>query len=143
VERVVVQFDHWSFKLTVPSTLDGSERAAATRKAIRKWYEKRAVERMRSRVEKWVRTIGASPARVLTRDQRSRWGSCSPNGTLRFNWRIVMAEPALIDYVVVHELAHLVVRTHSAEFWQQVARVMPDYKLRRARLKAIGPELSL
>ena len=54
---------------------------------------------------------------VLIRDQRWRWGSCAPDGTLRFNWRAVMLKPALIEYLVVHELAHLTHRNHSKDFW--------------------------
>jgi predicted metal-dependent hydrolase len=87
--------------------------------------------------------IGCATPRVLTRDQRQRWGSCGPDGTLRFNWRIVMAEPTLIDYVVVHELLHIQIRNHSQEFWSAVAAVMPDYRVCRTRLREMGPYLTL
>jgi predicted metal-dependent hydrolase len=80
---------------------------------------------------------------VLIRAQRQRWGSCGPDGTLRFNWRILMAPPTLIDYVVVHELAHLRYKHHDSAFWAEVSRLLPDYQLRRARLKEVGPRLSL
>ena len=80
---------------------------------------------------------------MLIRDQRQRWASCAPDGTVRFNWRVIMAEPAMLDYVVVHELAHLTVKNHSADFWIRVASALPDYAVRRRRLRELGPYLSL
>jgi hypothetical protein len=143
VRRVQVRFDHWSFRITVPSTLTGEARRAAIESAITSWYTNRARDRLRDRVERWAAILGQSGPRVLTRNQRQRWGSCSPDGTLRFNWRIVMAEPALIDYVVAHEMLHLRIRDHSTLFWTEMARAMPDYRLRRAKLKEIGASLSM
>ena len=93
---------------------------------------------------RWHPRLGRGPApRVLIRDQRQRWGSCAPDGTLRFNWRAVMLEPALIDYIVVHELAHLAVRSHSPEFWRIVTAAMPDAQHRRRRLREAGRSLPL
>lgn len=143
VARVDVRFDHWSFRVTVPAGLNGDERRPAIGKAITAWYRQRAQARLEARVERWAGIIGCPTPRVLTRDQRQRWGSCGPDGTLRFNWRIVMAEPALIDYVVVHELVHIRVRNHAQEFWSAVASVMPDFKVRRKRLREAGPYLAL
>ena len=81
--------------------------------------------------------------RVLIRDQRRRWGSCARDGTLRFSWRAMMLEPALIDYVVVHELAHLTHQNHSADFWDLVRSAMPDADDRRRRLREAGRSLPL
>jgi len=141
--RTTVEFEHWSFRITVPAHLDGEERRAAIESAVVRWYRARAAERLGQRTERWTKLAGWAPSAVLVRDQRQRWGSCSPDGTLRFNWRIIMAPPALIDYVVVHELVHLRVRTHSAAFWTEVARLMPDYPIRRATLRELGPSLTL
>ena len=80
---------------------------------------------------------------MLTRDQRQRWGSCAPDGTLRFNWRTVMLPPMLTEYVVVHELAHLTVKSHSTEFWGLVSKAMPDAQRRRRRLREVGQTLPL
>ena len=81
--------------------------------------------------------------RVLVRDQRSRWGSCSSDGTLRFSWRLGMVAPDLIDSVVVHELAHLEVMNHSPAFWEVVLKAMPDARERRKRLNEVGRVLPL
>ena len=70
-------------------------------------------------------------------------GELRPDGTLRFNWRAIMAPPELLDYVVAHELAHLRVRGHTPEYWAIVAQAVPDYRLRRARLRELGPRLGI
>ena len=143
VPRVAVRFDHWSFHITVPGELNGDDRRPAITRAVEAWYRERAHARLEARVQRWAGIIGCVMPRVLTRDQRQRWGSCGPDGTLRFNWRIVMAEPMLMDYVVVHELLHLRIRNHAQDFWSAMANVMPDFKLRRTRLRESGPHLSL
>jgi predicted metal-dependent hydrolase len=143
VRRPHLTFRHWSFFLTVPADLIGEERRAACERAVVAWYRARAAERLGERVAWWAARAGYAPKAVLIRDQRQRWGSCAPDGTLRFNWRIILARPALIDYVVAHELVHLKVRTHSAAFWTELARLLPDFALRRARLKETGGELTV
>lgn len=141
--KAQIAFSHWSFRVTVPRSLEGEERRVAASKALEAWYRHRAVERLAERVARWAPAVGCEPEKVLIRNQRQRWGSCGPDGTLRFNWRVVQLEPGLIDYVVVHELAHLFVRSHSAEFWCRVAQVMPDFRLRRQRLREAGAWLVL
>ena len=142
-KRVAVRFNHWTFEVAAPRQLTGEERREALRKAIVGWYKRRAAERLAFRVQRWAPSVGCEPADVLIRDQRQRWGSCAPDGSLRFNWRVVQLEPSLIDYVVIHELVHVGVRTHSARFWDELAGVMPDYRLRRQRLREAGPQLVL
>ena len=77
------------------------------------------------------------------RTMHRSWASCAADGTLRFNWRAVMAPPAVLDYVVAHELAHLRVRGHTPEYWAVVAQAAPDYRLRRERLREVGPLLRI
>ena len=144
VRRPSVRFDHWRFRVAAPRDLSGDARRASVRRAFVAWYRERAAARVQARVERWWPQLGSGPPPViLIRDQRRRWASCAPDGTLRFNWRVVMAPPTVLDYVVVHELAHLNVRDHSAAFWSDVARVMPDYRTWRTRLRETGPLLTL
>jgi len=138
-----LRFDHWRFRLSVPEGLAGDARRAALERAVTRWYQARATERLTARVNRWAAIAGYAPTATLVRSQRQRWGSCGADGTLRFNWRIIMAPPALIDYVVVHELVHLRTRNHSAEFWAGVRDLLPDYRLRRALLREVGPGLTL
>lgn len=82
-------------------------------------------------------------ARITIRDQKTRWGSCSSRGNLNFNWRLVMAPPPIIDYVVIHELAHLIELSHSPRFWETVERYCPDHREHRRWLREHGPRLAL
>lgn len=141
--RVTVELQSDHFHIRVPAILEGNERLAAVERAVMRWFSERAAAYLDQRVALWAQAGGRPPARVLVRNQRRRWGSCAPDGTLRFNWRIVMAEPSIIDYVVVHELAHLAVHDHSPAFWAEVERILPDYRARKAALKRAGPTLTL
>ncbi|MDB4946675.1 MAG: hypothetical protein JWP97_6209 [Labilithrix sp.] len=127
--------------LPVPGDLSPTDESAYARAALVDWYTRRAREAITPRVGRWARKIGAAPAKVLISAPGRRWASASVDGTLRFNWRIVQASPALVDYVIAHELAHLVHHDHSAAFWSVLARVMPDYEAVRVRLRTVGPEL--
>ena len=144
VRKPEVRFDHWRFTIKVPLDLRDDQRYERIRKTIVGWYRGRAAVRLQSGVENWLpRFGGGEPPVVLIRDQRQRWGSCAPDGTLRFNWRVVMLEPTLVDYVIVHELAHLTIRNHSREYWRLVNRVIPDAKERRRKLMVVGRALPL
>ena len=138
-----VKLEDCTFRIECPEYLEGEERRTALREALMNWYWGRADETIRQSVERWQSRVGRKPVRISLGNQKSLWGSCSSKGSLRFNWRIVMAPPALIDYVVVHELCHLVVANHSDRFWEQVARLMPDYSQRRLKLRKLGPLLTL
>lgn len=78
---------------------------------------------------------------ITIRDQKTRWGSCSSKGTLSFNWRLMLAPPRVLDYVVVHEICHFKYMDHSREFWRMVESIIPDYRERRKWLKEHGNEL--
>ena len=139
-----VRFDHWRFRVAVQQGLDDEARYEPIRRAIVAWYRARAAERLSASVERWRLRLGAGEMpRVLIRDQRQRWGSCAPDGALRFNWRAVMLPPALTEYIVVHELAHLTVKSHSTDFWALVSKAMPDAQRRRRRLREAGQALPL
>ena len=139
-----IRFDHWRFRVAVPESLDDVERREPIRRAVVKWYRARAAERLPASVDRWWPRLGrGEKSRILVRDQRQRWGSCSPDGTLRFNWRAMMLKPALVEYVVVHELAHLTHPNHSADFWGLVSKAMPDAQQRRRILREVGRALPL
>ena len=144
VPRPQADLVHMRLRVMVPESLAEGERCEAVRGAVAGWYRVRAAARIQTLVELWRAKVGVvRETRVLIRDQRRRWGSCAPDGTLRFNWRIVMLEPALIEYVAVHELAHIIQPNHSPRFWNLVSKVMPDAQDRRARLREEGRHLPL
>jgi predicted metal-dependent hydrolase len=85
--------------------------------------------------------LGKSPNSIALRDTRSRWGSCTSNGDIMLSWRLICAPPKVFEYVVAHELAHLIELNHSPRFWAQVSALMPDWKPARSWLKANGAVL--
>lgn len=87
------------------------------------------------RVEYYAEKIGLSYGKITIRNQRTRWGSCSAKGNLNFNCQLMRLPEELIDYVVVHELCHRKEMNHSAAFWSEVEKVLPDYRERRKKLK--------
>ncbi|MFH2038195.1 MAG: SprT family zinc-dependent metalloprotease [Chloroflexota bacterium] len=108
-----------------------------------KWYQEQARQIFTSRVKFFAQKYNFSYSKIRLSSARTRWGSCSSKGTLSFTWRLVMAPLEIIDYVVLHELVHLHIQNHSSLFWKKVQEYMPDYKKRRAWLKAHGYQLSL
>lgn len=120
-----------------------SELTDNQRLALEKRYIAAAKEYFPKRVAHFHQFTGGSYNRITIRDQKTRWGSCSARGTLSFNWRLMLAPPAILDYVVVHELCHLTHMNHSAAFWQKVESVYPDYRAARKWLKDHGQELVL
>lgn len=139
-----VRFDAVRFRVSEPPGLAGQQRVELIGGAFMAWYYAQAMDLLPDTVERWRRVLrhGQQP-RVLIRNQRRRWGSCATDGTLRFNWRVMTLDTDLIDYVVVHELAHLQVRNHSADFWRVVRQAIPDVQQRRDRVKRIGLSLQL
>ena len=139
-----VRFDHWRFRVSIPAGLEGEDRCQRIRRVVVEWYKGRAADRLRSGVQRWWPRLGnGGEPQVLIRDQRQRWGSCAPDGTLRFNWRVMMLEPSLVEYVIVHELVHLSVNNHSDDFWRLLASVLPDVEQQRRRLREAGKALPL
>lgn len=82
--------------------------------------------------------LGVKPTKVSIKAQKSRWGSCNSKGEITFNWRLVFASEDVIDYVIVHELCHMIHMNHSKQFWDTVKRIIPEYKMKRDWLKAEG-----
>jgi predicted metal-dependent hydrolase len=107
------------------------------------WYKKQARAVLAERVDFFARKYGFEVSKIRISSARTRWGSCSRKGTLSFTWKLVMAPPEVVDYVVVHELCHLRVLNHSPSFWAQVEAILPDYKAKRKWLKANGGKLQL
>ena len=99
------------------------------------WYKKKAREYIGGRVDFFSRMLKLQPGSMRITSAVSRWGSCSEDNNLAFSFRLMMAPPAVIDYVVVHELMHIIEKNHSAKFWQLVESAMPQYKLHRRWLK--------
>lgn len=103
-----------------------------------KAYRKKAREQLVKKTAFYSRIMNVTYEKIFIKDQKTCWGSCSRQGNLNFNWRLILMPEEILDYVVVHELAHRKQLNHSPEFWKLVEKVLPDYKLRRQWLKKNG-----
>lgn len=141
VESKPAKLERGWLVVPVAGGLAGAERLAAIEQAIREWYVERASERLDARAGEWARLAGVELAGVRVRDQQERWGSCDIDGLLRFNWRIIQAPLRLVDYVVAHEVVHVLHHDHGRAFWAKLAALMPDYERRKDELRTLGPRL--
>jgi len=107
------------------------------------WYQQKAHEILQERISHFAPLLAVNYQRMRLSNATKRWGSCSAKGSINFNWRLVMAPLPVIDYVVVHELAHLREMNHSSRFWQLVGSILPDYAEQRAWLQKFGEILVL
>jgi predicted metal-dependent hydrolase len=117
----------------------GDPAAAGARVAA--WLKTLARDRLAEASTRYAAQVGRSYTQLTLRDTRSRWGSCSVDGRLMYSWRLILAPPAVLDYVAAHEVAHLVEMNHSAAYWQVVSRICPGWRPQRAWLRAQGEEL--
>jgi predicted metal-dependent hydrolase len=106
------------------------------RRPVVAWYRRAALAHLAHRAFFFSRLAGLAPPRVMLSSANSRWGSCNSRREVRLAWRLVKAPPALVDYVVCHELAHLRHMNHSRAFWSEVERLCPDYRRLREELEA-------
>lgn len=127
-----VKLVHGRLVVTAP---EGAQQSHIIRNALVRWYKRQAEHKLKEKVLRFAPMIGVEPTGVGVRSFKSRWGSCQQSGRLEFNWKVVMAPNRMVDYVVKHELCHLLHHDHSPEFWRSVSRVMPDYEYCRIWLK--------
>lgn len=123
------------FMVQINGELNGRRVKRTVRNALIDWYLGRAEQKIPERVAIYARQIGKWPERIEIKNHKRRWGSCSHHGIVRFNWKIIMAPVTILDYVIVHELCHLICPDHSAHFWHKVQTIIPDYTKRRSYLK--------
>ena len=148
LERILVEKQHWIITKYLEALKKQADRPVsgltdAQRSALTRRYIDAAKEYFPERAAYFRQFTGGTYNRITIRDQKTRWGSCSARGTLSFNWRLMLAPPAILDFVVVVELCHLTHMDHSAAFWQAVEAVYPDYRSARKWLKEHGQELVL
>ena len=109
--------------------------------SVRDWYQTKALLKLTEKTKRYASILKVEPTSINLKAYKARWGSCSPKGNLSYNWRIILAPHHIVDYVVVHELCHLIEHNHSPGFWSQVRSVIPDYDTIREWLKTNGSSL--
>ncbi len=103
--------------------------------ALKRWLIQEAGDLLTERVEVYAGKMGVAPSGLRMSGARRRWGSCTGRNSLNLAWRLIFCAPDAVDYVVVHELAHITHKNHSAAFWKRVEEILPDYQERRAWLR--------
>jgi len=133
--QVGVRLSRGYLRATVRPGEQGAQLQQRIRQYLEKWYRSRALERLREKTDRYAQRIGVTPAGISVRNFKSRWGSCNRKGHLAFNWNIIKAPHAIANYVVIHELCHLVHPNHSKDFWRLVGRHDDAYGEHRQWLK--------
>lgn len=136
-----LRLENGILSLPVPQRLSRANVEGYARAALVDWYRARARKYLLTRCRVWASKLKVEVHELVLSEPATRWGSTSKDGTVRINWRIVQAPSTLVDYVVAHELCHLVHRDHGQGFWAMLGRVMPDYEARKRRLSELGPAL--
>lgn len=111
------------------------------RTVLEKWYQEKALVRIPKRIAYFEKRIGVSCKKLSLRNTKTRWGSCSSERHVMINWKLVMAPESVLDYVVCHELCHILQMNHSKEFWALVEKYMPDWKEKKEWLRENGHSL--
>lgn len=121
-------------------TVDNSQ---AIKQLLFKWYKQQAESELRDKTERYSRIIGVNPSSVTIKSFKSRWGSCSIAGGIQYNWKIIIAPDRIVNYVVIHELCHILHHNHSPAFWKAVEKYCHDYRDCSAWLKINGGRLEI
>jgi len=140
INRFIEQRKKWierNQRVAQERARSASQVEAKSEEEIEKLREE-ASQKLCERVRYLASLMGLNHGRIKITNAKSRWGSCQRNGNLTFSWRLVMAPWPVIDYVVIHELTHLLEHNHSRRFWERVRRVYPEYKNCRKWLKDNG-----
>lgn len=124
------------FHVTVPEDLGEVERLSAVADAFEGWLRERAERDLMRFGRRHEKVLGVEAAGFRLSEAKHRWGSLGRDGVVRVHWRLAQAPAAAMEYVVAHEVAHLLIRNHSPEFWQVLARSLPDWAERKAMLEA-------
>ena len=107
------------------------------------WYKKQAQVEISERTKVIASKLNLEYSTLKISNAKTNWGSCGPKNSLNFNWRLIMAPEGVVDYVIIHELMHILEKNHSAKFWNKVATVMPEYRTARKWLRENSKVLTL
>jgi hypothetical protein len=145
ISKVEVKLYQGKFIIDYPAELknEKEQRSNQIRNALVEWYREHAKEKINERVDKYKVKLDVEPNNIVVKKQKKRWGSCSSKDNLNFNWKIIMAPMSIVDYLVVHELTHLIHDNHSRNFWATVAVIIPDFKKKQEWLKINGRKLEI
>jgi len=130
-DTITINFTHSKFQITTPPKFTMSE----LNEAIENFYKQKAIDKIIPLTKKWAKKMSAVPEHISFRYSKNRWGSCSSTNRITFNYHLVKLSSSLIEYVVIHELAHITFENHSKEFWKLVHKYLPDYKIKEDKIR--------
>jgi hypothetical protein len=136
-EYIDVKFIHSKFKIYIPPQVDQIK----INESIEHFYRQRAQEKITTLVSKWSKLMNLLPEHIGFKKSNTKWGSCSERNRLTFNPEVMKLSSSLIEYVVVHEMAHITYKNHSKEFWSEVRKYMSDYSSKEEELKVFEKRL--
>jgi hypothetical protein len=120
-----------------------ADNGALIKRLLIQWYQQQAETNLRKKTQHYAKIIGVTPTSIVVKTFKARWGSCSAKGELHYNWKIIMATDAVVDYVVIHELCHILHHNHSPQFWKAVEFYLPTYRDCKMWLKLNGNRLDI
>lgn len=141
IERFVKEKENWILKYVEKAQKNPAPSATPLSDAERRYYIRIARDIFTQKTAYYAQIMNVTYSRISIREQKTRWGSCSSAGNLNFNWRLIFAPETVLDYIVIHELAHRKEMNHSPAFYAVVESVLPDYKTSRKWLRENGAKL--
>lgn len=120
-----------------------TDNSAFIKKLLIRWYQQHAEIKLLEKTQHYANIIGVTPASIIVKTFKARWGSCSSKSDIHYNWKLIMATDAVVDYVVIHELCHILHHNHSPQFWKTVEFYLPTYRDCKNWLKLNGKRLEI
>ncbi|GGI12575.1 M48 family metallopeptidase [Gottfriedia solisilvae] len=143
LNSISINFLQGKFLIETPFNPKTTEHNEQVKERIIKWYITHAQSKAIDRANYYSQLMGVTPKSIKVKTQHMRWGTCTPSGNIYLNWRLFMAPISVIDYVIVHELAHLKYPNHSKDYWSFVQTILPNYEEKKDWLRKNGPLLTL
>jgi predicted metal-dependent hydrolase len=131
IDDICISFTHSKFNIATPLVYTKEQ----LNTAIEDFYRQKANEKIIPLSRKWSKLMDVCPEYISFRYSKKRWGSCSPTNRISFNYHLIKLSSSMIEYVVVHELAHIKYKNHSKEFWKFVYKYIPDYKVKEEKIR--------
>lgn len=141
ISHASFRFKQGRFIAMVPSDWSQDQIQQHLEQKLIAWYHKHGLNKILERANNYQSILGVEPRSLQLKTQHKRWGTCTPRGDIYLNWRIVMAPIRVIDYIIVHELAHLIVPEHNEQFWRTVRTTLPHYQEAKEWLRVHGVKL--
>ena len=141
--RSVANINDGHLDVMIPCVTFESEEKPTVKSLIAAWYKQKATETLTTRSFDYSKILKVEPTSIRIKEYKSQWGSCSVSGVISYDWRIIMAPSNVVDYLVVHELAHLLEHNHSQRYWGHVEAALPNFRDQQSWLKVNARMLTI